>query len=46
MIDQVVIDYNDTASDICMLLGEEGKHWDPLVVDVPEWTLPEFCHQN
>lgn len=31
---------------ILATIGEEGKHWIPLVLDKPEWELPKYAHQN
>jgi len=31
---------------LLVILGTEGEWWIPTIVDVVEWTAPEYFHQN
>ena len=36
---------NDLVAYLCVV-GAEGEVWCHLVLDVPELTWPQYCHQN
>ena len=42
----IVIDYNDTASDICVLLGREGDDWEYYETYPEWWTLRLWLRRN
>lgn len=37
---------SEIFSALLVLLGDEGVDWYHLPLDIPEWTLPNYYHQN
>lgn len=40
------MEYDNDLVAYCCVVGAEGQVWEYLVLDVPEWTRPEYCRQN